>query len=84
MKVLWTWSTSAECMRQRRKFKEWIIMEPFYNIVIWAIIQRTFGHDLKVIYTKWSKGPSSGHFYAAATDTLLIAQLKKTLLSFRT
>jgi len=36
-----------------------------------AVIQRTFGP--KVLYTKWSKGPSSGHFYAAATETLSLA-----------
>jgi len=28
-------------------------------------------------YVKWSKGPPSGHFYAAATKTLLLAFLKK-------
>jgi len=72
MKVLWTWSTSAKRMRQRRKRKEWIIMEPFHNIIKWTVIQRTFGHGPKAIYAKWSKGPSSGHFYAAATETLLL------------
>jgi len=72
MKVLWTWSTSAKRMIQRRKRKEWIIMEPFHNIIKWTVIQRTFGHGPKAIYAKWSKGPSSGHFYAAATETLLL------------
>ena len=48
-------------------------MEPFCNITKWAIIKRTFGHGPKVIYVKWSKGPSSGHSYAAATEALLLA-----------
>jgi len=73
MKVLWTWSTPAKCMKQRRKLKEWIIMEFFCNIIKWAIIQRTFGHGPMVLYVKWSKGPSSGHFYPAATETLLLS-----------
>jgi len=47
--------------------------EPFCNIVKQAIIQRTFGHGPKVLYAKWSKDPSYGHFYAAATETLLLA-----------
>jgi len=48
-------------------------MEPFCNIIKWAIIHRTFGHSPKVLYAKWSKGPSSGHFYAVTTETLLLA-----------
>jgi len=58
-------------MRQRRKGKEWIIMELFCNIIKWVIIQRTFGHGPNVVYVRWSEGPSYGHFYAAATETLL-------------
>jgi len=37
MKVLWAWSTSARRSRQRKKRKEWIIMEPFCNIIKWEI-----------------------------------------------
>jgi len=57
MKVLRTWSTSAKRMIQRRKRKEWIIMEPFYNIIKRAIIQRTFlqyykmGNHTKNLFT---------------------------------
>jgi len=39
----------------------------------WATIQTTFRHGPKDLYGKWSKGPSSGHFYAAVTETLLLA-----------
>jgi len=73
MKVIWTWSTSAKRMGQRRKRKEYIIMEHFQNTTKRAVIQRTFGHGPKALCIKWSKGPSSGHFYAAATETLLLA-----------
>ena len=73
MKVLWTRSSSAKHTRQRMKRKEWTIKKPFCNIIKWAIIQKTFGHGPKVLYVKWSKGPSSGHFYAVATETLLLA-----------
>jgi len=47
-------------------------MEPFYNIIKWANIRRTFGPGPNALYAKWSKGPSSGHFYAAATEALLL------------
>jgi len=60
-------------MRQRRKRKKWIIMEPFCNIIKLAIIQGIFGDGPMVLYVKWTKGPSSRHFYAAATETLLLA-----------
>jgi len=73
MTVLWTWSTSAKRMTQRRKRKEWIVIEPFCNIIKCAVIQRTFGHGPMVVYVKRFKGPSSGHFYAAAAETLLLA-----------
>jgi len=52
-------------------------MEPFCNIIKWAIIQRTSGYGSRVLYAKWSKGPSPGHFYAAATEALLLAYCKK-------
>jgi len=74
MKVLWTRSTSAKHTRQKMKCKEWTIKKPFCNITRWTITQSTFGHDPKVLYVKWSKRPSSGHFYAAATETLLLAE----------
>jgi len=48
-------------------------MEPFCNIIKLAIIQRIFGHGPKDLYVKWSKDPSPGHFYAAATERLLLA-----------
>jgi len=73
MNVLWTWSTSAKHARQRITRKQWIIKKSFCNIIKWAIIQRTFGHGPKVLYVKWSNGPSSGHFYADATETSLLA-----------
>jgi len=72
VKAIWTWSTSAKCMRQRKR-KENIIMEQCQSIIKCAVIQMTFGHGPKVLYIKWSKGPSSGQFYAAATETLLLA-----------
>jgi len=48
-------------------------MEPFCNIIKLAIIQGIFGDGPIVLYVKWTKGPSSRHFYAAATETLLLA-----------
>jgi len=33
----------------------------------------TFGHGPKALYVEWSKGPSPSHFYAAATETLLLS-----------
>jgi len=44
MKVPWTWCTSAKRIRQRKKRKECIVMDPFCNIIKCAIMQRTFGH----------------------------------------
>jgi len=48
-------------------------MQTFRNIIKWAIIQRIFGHGPKDLYAKCSKRPSPGHFYAAGTETLLLA-----------
>jgi len=45
----------------------------FLQYYKWAIIQKTFGHGPMVLYVKWSKGPSSGNFYAAAIERLLLA-----------
>jgi len=73
MKVIWTWSTSAKRMRQRKKRKEYIIMEHFQSIIKRAVVQRTFWHGPRALHIEWSKDPSSGHFYTAATETLLLA-----------
>ena len=74
MKVLWTWSTSTKRIRQTRNCEECIfIMEPFCNIIKCAVIQRPSGHGPKVLYVKRSKGPSFGHFYAAAIETMLLS-----------
>jgi len=84
VKVIWTWPTSAKRMRQRIKRKEYILTEHFRSIIKCAVIKMTVGRGPKVLYIKWSKGPPSGQFYAAATETLLLAYFQKALLSFQT
>ena len=72
MKVFWTWSTSAKRMRQKENVRNRLLLNLFTILQKWTIIQRTFGHGPKDLYAKWSKGPSSGYFCAAATETLLL------------
>jgi len=61
-------------------------MEPFCNIIKRAII--AYKGPVVMVQTSFMQsGPKVLHpaiFYAAATETMLLDSLKKTLLSFQT